>query len=673
MSRPREEPRAHAAAIAGLASAALGISVLGGWVLGSDVLTSIVPGLVPMKPNMALGFLLLGVSLAIAALPGTARRRAVGRVLAMTAGLIGLLTLAQYAFGVDLWIDRLLPFTGEDKTGITLAGRMAPTSAANLVAFAIVLGVGSRPRPTRLTDVLLAGSGVAAIVSLVPYAYGVRTLLPALGPVTMAVHTAVTFLALMIGTYLLWRGRGALGAVTGTDRAAHFGRLLLGAAVTIPLAVGFIAVRGRAEGLFDADFEVAFVAALTMFVLGITVIAASHVMSRRDAEVAAARRSSDHSLALVRGLLHSMTDAVRVSDLDGRILLMNDAEAARLGRQPGDLVGVAAIDAYGPTVGGRIRAEEQRVIATRTSVSSTFTVEDPEEARAFHSIKTPYRDGAGRVVGVVAIARDITERAALEQELRDTTAELHRSNRDLQQFAAVASHDLQEPLRKIRAFGDRLAAEPSTDERSRDYITRMRNAAERMQTLIDDLLSYSRVTTTTEPFSDVRLDVTVEGILDDLETAAEDSGATITVDPLPVIQADGPQMRQLFQNLIGNAIKYRRPGVPPVVSVTTSDAAAGEPGSAAVAADAQVRIVIADNGIGFEQRHAERIFGQFQRLHGRGEYEGTGMGLALCRRIVERHGGTVSAVGKPGVGSTFTIELPLRQGASSPAVATMLA
>jgi signal transduction histidine kinase len=240
------------------------------------------------------------------------------------------------------------------------------------------------------------------------------------------------------------------------------------------------------------------------------------------------------------------------------------------------------------------------------------------------------------------------ELAAANTTLKLRASELARSNAELEQFASIASHDLQEPLRKVRTFTQQLTVTDSErlSEKGRDYLQRANAAAERMQKLIEDLLKFSRVATHGRAFAPVDLRETTRGVLQDLELHISRAGAIVRLGELPVLNADQLQMRQLMQNLVSNALKFRREGVAPEVGID------------AVVFEDQVQITVRDNGIGFEPQYGQRIFRVFERLHGRGAYPGTGIGLALCRKIVERHGGRIVADGEPGAGSTFTVTLP---------------
>ncbi len=263
----------------------------------------------------------------------------------------------------------------------------------------------------------------------------------------------------------------------------------------------------------------------------------------------------------------------------------------------------------------------------------------------------PFSDESGKPYQYVSIRYEITQRKIAEEQLRVYADRLEQSNRELQDFASVAAHDLQEPLRKIQAFGDRLSTRFSMElsEEGRDYLSRMLISAGRMRRLIDDLLTYSRVATQGKPFEPTDLNHILSEVLSDLELRIEQVKGEVDADPLPSLEADPSQMRQLFQNLIANALKFHQPSTRPIVRISAAKSLGGF-----------YEISVADNGIGFDEKYLDRIFTIFQRLHGRQEYEGTGVGLAVCRRIVERHGGTITAKSRPGRGACFLIHLPLK-------------
>ncbi|GAB3011425.1 sensor histidine kinase [Spirosoma pulveris] len=239
---------------------------------------------------------------------------------------------------------------------------------------------------------------------------------------------------------------------------------------------------------------------------------------------------------------------------------------------------------------------------------------------------------------------------------------LNRSNSNLQQFAYVASHDLQEPLRKVQQFGDllknRYAAQLGDGV---NYLERMQSAASRMSTLIRDLLSFSRISTQQDTVAPVALTAVFKNVLNDLDLRIQETDAVITIDPLPSLQGDQSQLEQLFQNLMTNALKFRRPDVQPVIHVSAELVAARQlPTSIKPTQQMKsyYRINVADNGIGFEEKYVDRIFQVFQRLHGKSEFVGTGIGLAICEKVVANHGGAISASSQPGQGATFSVYLP---------------
>ncbi len=264
---------------------------------------------------------------------------------------------------------------------------------------------------------------------------------------------------------------------------------------------------------------------------------------------------------------------------------------------------------------------------------------------------------------MVMLDRSFIKQQKIENELKVYAVKLHKSNLELESFAHIASHDLQEPLRKVSAFGDRLKSRcaGAFDEKGLDYLNRMQNAAQRMQVLIEGLLTYSRVSSKARPFEPVDLSSVTKNVIGDLEERIQETGGQVEVNQLPAVEADPLQMRQLMQNLIGNALKFHKEGETPVISVSASIVNNGNNPGRRQLSSKICQITCSDNGIGFDEQYAKRIFGVFQRLHGKTEFEGSGIGLSVCKRIVERHGGSIEAKSVPEEGAIFIIRLPLEQ------------
>lgn len=377
---------------------------------------------------------------------------------------------------------------------------------------------------------------------------------------------------------------------------------------------------------------------------------------------------------LLRMVIDNLPDNIYAKDKTGRFILNNPAHAHDLGvASPADMKGKNDFDFFPPELAQQFFDDEQKIIQTGKPVINQEQFKKrgrfSNEKRWSMTSKVIWCDENGETLGTVGITRDIHEfkmaQEALrtsEEKLRESTAQLERSNRELQDFAYVASHDLQEPLRKIVVFGERLKekAADRLEAETLDYLQRMQKAASRMQNLINDLLTFSRVTTKAQPFASVDLANIATDVVEDLEGRIEMTKGRVELGTLPTFDAEPLQMRQLLQNLIGNALKFRRPEIPPVVKIEARIVSGVLP-QAAPDSPAQdlCELTVSDNGIGFEEKYLDRIFNVFQRLHTRNEYEGTGMGLAIARKIVVYHGGAITAKSKPDQGATFIVTLPV--------------
>jgi light-regulated signal transduction histidine kinase (bacteriophytochrome) len=253
--------------------------------------------------------------------------------------------------------------------------------------------------------------------------------------------------------------------------------------------------------------------------------------------------------------------------------------------------------------------------------------------------------------------------AAINEELQESNFLLNRSNENLQRFAYVASHDLQEPLRKIQQFGDLLKAQYGDALGDGvDYLHRMQVAAQRMSTLIRDLLSFSRIATHRDKSEAIKLTDVIDEVVSNLDVSIQETKARVVVESLPTVMGDASQLKMLFQNLLSNALKFHTPNSVPIVRVNsatiqTVDLPPSVKPMTSVPAYSCIRV--SDNGIGFDEKYLDRIFEVFQRLHGRNEFVGTGIGLAICEKVVTNHGGAITAISQPGQGATFSVYLPL--------------
>lgn len=373
-------------------------------------------------------------------------------------------------------------------------------------------------------------------------------------------------------------------------------------------------------------------------------------LKRRELDLRTAAHAIEAANMHFNTALENMTQGLCMFDRGNRLIVANKRYRDLYGFsadvvKPG--VTLREIMMYSVSLGNYTPEEAERALAereARATLTERSTVKQRlKDGRVIAVMNEPMADG-----GTIATYTDVTDAEEHAAELEAFNEKLQQSNRELEDFAYVASHDLQEPLRKIEAFGDRLNRKYASElpEQGQLYIERMQDAAGRMRTLISDLLGYSRVATKGAPMVPTDLNEVLDGVLSDLSVRIEETEATVEGAELPTIMSDTTQMRQLLQNLISNALKFSRPGVAPVVRIASE---AKEDG---------VVLSVADNGIGFDNRFKDQIFTIFQRLHGRTEYEGTGVGLATARKIVERHRGTIDADGREGEGATFTVFLP---------------
>ncbi len=370
----------------------------------------------------------------------------------------------------------------------------------------------------------------------------------------------------------------------------------------------------------------------------------------QTAELKAAETRVAQMETRYRSLLEAAPDPMVVVNVAGEIVLLNAQAEKQFGYPRDELLGQPVKNLIPEGFAERLVADDLR--STADALAQQIGTGLELTARRKNGTDFPIEMMLSPLEGpegilVTAAIRDISERKAAEEELLDTMESLRRSNEELEQFAYVAAHELKEPLRMVSSFTELLARryKGQLDSDADEFIAFAVDGSTRAQRLIQDLLAYSRVGTTGREIEATSSEDALSQALRNLGSAIEESGAIVTHDPLPAVMADQTQLVQLFQNLVGNAIKYRRSGVP-TVSIAV-----------APAADDRWLFSVRDNGIGIDPEHFDRIFEMFQRLHKRDEFSGTGIGLAIARKIVERHEGTITVESAPGAGSTFSFSL----------------
>jgi PAS domain S-box-containing protein len=548
------------------------------------------------------------------------------------------------------------------------------TVIALLALASALLLLDRKTRRARLTAQLLSlAAGLIAMMAICGYLYHATALYKILLYTQVAIHTAVALLLLSVAIFFARPHAGIAGDLTREGSGAAMARRFLPAVFFIPLFLGWIRLQGQIAGLYGTELGLVLFATSNIFVFAVLVWLSARQMNkeydrRSDAELTVRQFNADleaavrqRTAALERqttvlteqaALLGLANDSIFVRDINNRITFWNKGAAQKYGWTAEQALGQVVhqfLHTVFPSPLNQIEAEllahgrwEGELIHTRAD-RSLLTVASRWALQ---------RDLQGNPRAILEINNDISERKESVEKLLSTAEELKRSNDELQQFAYVASHDLQEPLRMVASYTQLLAKRyrGHLDSDADEFISYAVDGCNRMQGLIHDLLSYSRMGTPRNKLRDISTEIALAEALETLQTIIHESGALVTHDPLPTLTVDDGQLAQVFQNLIANAIKYHGPDVPHVhVSATRNGGN-------------EWTFSIRDNGLGIDSQYFERIFVIFQRLHGREEFEGTGIGLAICKKILERLGGRIWVESQLGKGSTFYFVLPERDG-----------
>jgi len=766
---------------AGLAVSLAGALVLAGWALDLTVVKSISSGFVSMKPNVAMAFVLSGVTLHLLSTgPTNGHLRFVALASAFVVAVIGFLTLSEYLYGWNLNIDHLLFSEPAGALGTSAPARMAPTSALCLFLIGVSLLVLDVRRCYPVAQLLTILAALVSLTAFIGYVYGVGSLYAGGSSTAMALHSTLCFLLLSSGILLTRQDHGLLAIVTSDAAGGVMARRLLPAAILIPLLLGWVTVLDEEAGLHGPAFGVFLVviwsivsfAALTwwnsgsLYRLDVERQRAQDELNKGQAQLAEAQRIAhvgsaewdivtnavtwsdemfrvcgyepsdvqpgyevflqrvhpDDRTQVEQNIARTLRSgdpfafdyrivrpdgAIRMAHGEGKVVHNDEGEPVRLlgtaqditerkqieyalrqnemrtrsiidtandafvAIDAGDVIkdwnpqaeltfGWKREEAVGRTLADTVIPPGHREAHLEGLHRFVLTGEGPMlnrrvELEGLHKdghlfpiemTISPIRWGRSHIFS--AFVRDITERKQAEEALAHQTRELTRINSELEDFTHSVSHDLKEPLRGIEAFAGFIAEDyaDKLDEQGQGYVNVLRESAVRMKDLIDDLLQLSRIGRTRLDQAPVGVSSLVQDVSLELSFALQEKRVELFIDPdMPTVPCDRARIREVFKNLISNAVKYNDKPQPKIEVGCRSD-------------NRVFTFAVRDNGIGIAPEYYEKIFKIFQRLHHREEYEGTGVGLAICKKVVEAHGGRIWVESAPGEGTTFLFTIP---------------
>jgi PAS domain S-box-containing protein len=635
-------------ALARMASAvavAYGTLVLAGWVLRIPALQTLLPGQGAMHPLSALLFVLSGISLWKQArvTPAFASSSANGRVATITAALVGLVGLGFFVAhltGHALVVDRLAQL-GMPTHGVVFKPNVAKNFL--LLSLALLLGNVTLRKGVRPNEIFGVWLLLIAFLAILGFIYGIGVLRD--GVAFMPVSTALLFFLLALGVLCTKPDRGLAGLIISNGPGGSTARTLLPAMALVLLVLGWLRIEGERRGLFSVELGIALYTFAFMTIFGTMIWWSARSLYRVNLVRMRLENERDRFFAL-------SSDLHYIAGSDGFLRSVNVTWQSLLGFSQDELLGMPFIDLIHPDDRAATLAKLETAEHGAKIVSYENRIRRRDGSYRCFSWSATTEPDSGLIYGS---ARDITDRKeaednilALNTRLAENASKLEQSNRELEAFSYTISHDLRAPLRHIDGYAGMLRedAADTLEPEMRRYLDVISDSARHMGSLIDDLLAFSRLGRQSLQRADVDMDELVQRALKEASGSTPFAGV-VSVAALPRLEADPVLWRQVWVNLLSNALKYSAPRGPDA-RIQVSGEQAGN----------VVRYRIRDNGVGFDMRFADKLFGVFQRLHSHDEFEGTGVGLAIVQRVIARHGGRIVADAELDRGATFTIEIP---------------
>lgn len=628
----------------------ISILFLIGWAFDISILKTPGPNYSTIKSNTAFSFLLIGISIWLLQKKRiNSRNILIARILSVIVLSIGSLTLFEYISGVNLGIDQIIFSEPRGAIQTVALNRMSIVAASSflLIGISLLMIDMEKNRNFQVFQFFIILVGLISFLVVLGYFYQ-TTIYPVRNTTAPSPYGSIILIVITLTVLASRPDRGFMELLTSERVSGIFGRRVLPIIIIVPLILGWLRILGEQIGLYDAAFGTAIAIFFTILIMIILIWSSILSIDRIDLR----RMMAEENIRRQAELLNLTRDAIFVRNLENKITFWNKGSEETYGWNENEVLGKVIyelLQAEYPKPLEDIQADVLSYGQWNGELKHKKRDGTPIIVLSRWSLQ---KDENGNPIGFLEINTDITKRKNAEKKLKKLVGELKRSNYELQQFTFITSHDLQEPLRSIASFSQLLEMryKNKLDKEADEYIKFVVDAAVRMKEMIQGLFDYSHIGTQKEKCEPLNVEDVLKQVLSHLNTLIEENNAYITYDSLPLIIADKEQIAKLFQNLIENAIKFKKPDASPKIHISAYlDEEKGE-----------YIFSVADNGIGLESQYSDKIFEIFKRLHTIDEYRGTGIGLAICKRIVERHGGRIWVESSLGNGAIFYFTIPVR-------------